>query len=309
MLSKLQYLFRIFFTPHYRHSFSRMKPIDRQRHIAIGKRLREFRESLRIPRTSLALWVGIGSNQLASYESGRAALPWGVFRDIAERFRLNPYWLATGQGKPELRYFFSDSRTLIKSPKDRFADVFDTLLKLGVLPDHPDHLEADALARTTWQQLHALKTSLSQWAADGTLNDLLPTIKLESIIDVADRLSLFLPKKDLTDVTQSCKSSRVLAAKSELDALMDRLAPFVSLPGSKTALAAFLHVPLPRVSEWLNRKFAPSAETVLKILRWVEDHERKLKRSDSAQTLPELKTQRTESIKHEKHHPSSRKQK
>jgi transcriptional regulator with XRE-family HTH domain len=310
MLSKLQYLFRIFFSPVSRHSFSRMKPVDRQRHIEIGKRLRQFRESARIPRTSLAIWIGIGSNQLASYESGRAALPLGVFRAIAERFTINPYWLALGEGEPTLPYAFSDSRLVVASPKARFADFFDMLLLENLTPAQ---LLARALIRRCLQSVDSLNKGLDQWLDAPVIHSLLPVIKeeLPSVLSLVGRLqrlsSNIIPEKGLDDLSVIPKSPPV-SEQSLWNKLRVRLAAATSVFGAKSALAREFHVAPSSVSEWLSGDSAPTAEAALRLLQWVEKVERK-QNTGSATTLPVKKTQRTESIKHEKHHPSSRRKK
>jgi len=54
------------------------EPKDAERESAIGQRLRDFRETQMIPRTRLAVAVNIGNERLASYETGRAPLPYGI---------------------------------------------------------------------------------------------------------------------------------------------------------------------------------------------------------------------------------------
>ena len=53
---------------------------------AIGKRLRQFRESLKIARTRFAITIGLSSESMSSYESGRVPLPYEVFVKIAKSF-------------------------------------------------------------------------------------------------------------------------------------------------------------------------------------------------------------------------------
>ncbi len=69
-----------------------------ERERMIGARVREFRESLQIPRTRFALSLGFGGERIASYEGGRAALPYEVFKAIFTKYSINPEWLATGDG-------------------------------------------------------------------------------------------------------------------------------------------------------------------------------------------------------------------
>ncbi len=104
------------------------KPIQHNREVQIGRRLRAFRESLRIPRTSLALSVNIGGERLASYEAGRVPVRYGVFKSIAEQYRLNPAWLARNEGDPLLKEPFDFSNLPPVPPKAVFSHVYDDLL-------------------------------------------------------------------------------------------------------------------------------------------------------------------------------------
>jgi transcriptional regulator with XRE-family HTH domain len=100
------------------------------RETEIGKRLRMFREHLKIARTAFALEIGIGSERLASYENGRTPLRYEVFSKITNRFHLSPFWLATGQTPPEMDGPLEDSE--IGSdlrPRMLFSEAYDAILK------------------------------------------------------------------------------------------------------------------------------------------------------------------------------------
>src|SRR5579872_7448669 len=71
-----------------------------ERERQVGKRLRQFREEERIPRTGFALEIGISTDRLANYEAGKARLPYPVYCRVASKFPINPVWLATGDGDP-----------------------------------------------------------------------------------------------------------------------------------------------------------------------------------------------------------------
>ena len=104
------------------------KPIQREREIEIGKRLRAFREGLKIPRTVFALSIGVGGERLASYEVGRVPLRYGVFEAIAKQYRLNPVWLGKGEGEPSLRIAF-DFTGLVPIPAAAvFSQIYDEYL-------------------------------------------------------------------------------------------------------------------------------------------------------------------------------------
>jgi transcriptional regulator with XRE-family HTH domain len=103
--------------------------------VEIGRRLREFREALRISRTSFALEIGIGSERLASYESGRAPLKYEVFSSISKHYFINPIWLGIGQGEKSLQIPFEDSSfSPVLRPKMIFRDALAVIVKAAGPP-------------------------------------------------------------------------------------------------------------------------------------------------------------------------------
>ena len=62
---------------------------------------------------------------------------------------------------------------------------------------------------------------------------------------------------------------------SKLDDLIARLLKATEARGKRTELARDLKVPLPRLSEWLNKASAPGGETTLRLLAWVQKQEKK----------------------------------
>lgn len=79
----------------------------------------------------MALALGIGNERLASYEAGRAALPYSVFRELAINFNINPYWLYTGTGETLPTGFdYNDSGIANQiPPRAKFTEVYETFLK------------------------------------------------------------------------------------------------------------------------------------------------------------------------------------
>jgi transcriptional regulator with XRE-family HTH domain len=122
------------------------------RELEICQRLRAFRDAKQISRTKFALSVGIGSDRLASYEAGRVALRYSVFKVIAQRFHLNPYWLATGETSPDQGKPFDDSGLVPNhiKPNALFTEVYDA------------HLHAFLKRRT-----HDAGQSINSWIEQG----------------------------------------------------------------------------------------------------------------------------------------------
>ncbi len=81
-----------------------------------------------------------------------------------------------------------------------------------------------------------------------------------------------LEKKSLlTDVSVSGNN---VGVKAKLPALIKRLDEATKERGMKTALAKFMGVKLPKVSQWLSGEHEPGGETTLQLLNWVEQQER-----------------------------------
>jgi hypothetical protein len=83
----------------------------------------------------------------------------------------------------------------------------------------------------------------------------------------------------------------------ELKKLLLRLSYVLSERGKKAALASFLKVPRPRVSEWLSGGKEPGGETTLRMLAWVQAEEAKQpKSSGRVRARPEPKTRKTKAF-------------
>lgn len=85
---------------------------------AIGQRLREIREELLVPKTSMAIEIGISREKLYNYESGRTPLPWRIGSALCNRFDVNPLWLAEGVGPKTLMYGFPAAATGLRSQEE-----------------------------------------------------------------------------------------------------------------------------------------------------------------------------------------------
>lgn len=99
----------------------------------IGQRLAEARKELLIPRTAMAVKLGISTDRLISYEFGRVKLPWRVADEVVGIFKVSPLWLFDGTG-PKWWQGIIDVEGIIK-PAERatFAEVMANVVKL--MPD------------------------------------------------------------------------------------------------------------------------------------------------------------------------------
>lgn len=266
--------------------------------VAIGKRLRIFRENLRISRSSFALSIGYGSERVASYEAARAPLPYSVFVAIADKFSIDPFWLATGNGeeKSMLRFHYPGPAQLKLPEKVSFFEAFskslypdlqkgtfdaksETVLRyklskimarqvviwLHLVPD--DHVkEFDDAIQKFWGDFYKtlpMENPLNKLRRETAFRQFESALEKHLLADPG-----YLLDFPLTD--NSLKSKAGAEVKTEIRKLIERVKLKVTKPGAKAALAKELRVAPARVSEWLAGEKEPGGEYTLRLLRWVE---------------------------------------
>jgi transcriptional regulator with XRE-family HTH domain len=136
----------------------------------ICERLRQFRESLQIPRTRFALTLGITEAALAGYELGRARVRYETFAAVQKRFLLNPVWLATGQENLILHHWSDDNFRDQVKPRELFSHAYERLIARHLLcdRDNKDATLANAKLAKDWfaslpRFRHALKAAGVSW--------------------------------------------------------------------------------------------------------------------------------------------------
>jgi transcriptional regulator with XRE-family HTH domain len=102
------------------------KSSDREKQIC--ERLRQFRESLQIPRTRFALSIGVTDAALAGYELGRARVRYETFGAVQKRFSVNPVWLATGKENLVLFNWSDEKIRAMVKPREIFSRAYDRLI-------------------------------------------------------------------------------------------------------------------------------------------------------------------------------------
>lgn len=176
-----------------------------KREIEIGQRLKAYRLGKRISRAGFAGAIGIGTERLASYESGRAPLKYKVFRLIEKEFHLNPAWLALGGDyQPEANPMRDEELPDNISEQALFSEVFDAHLKqLGE--------DKSRIAWTEWQAIADDLEKMAMQARAGTVprritqRAVLAIRKLHGQMQAALRLSArvksLLPQADAASST------------------------------------------------------------------------------------------------------------
>ncbi len=261
-----------------------------------------MRQALGFSRATAAGMLRVDSNRLASYESGRVPIRYPLADAFCRRFNVSQRWLAEGV-QPERFYIPVGPGTLKEMPENLlFSEAYQRFLK----PFSDEYFKkyAEAIEGATEHDLEELAWGTMPIIGFETREELKPLFLrlvtwlfdacplsylglLYGTLSRAGRMFLAIPpvprmarpraapaESGLTSVTEVINPSPV---HSEVTKLLDRVRKAASEPGKKSALAEFLGVARPRVSEWLSGRQEPGGETTLRLLQWVEREESRSK--------------------------------
>jgi len=285
-----------------------------ERERLICSRLKIFRSSSGLSQSEFAKLCGLSLKVYASYEYAYSQLNYGAAWRILTSFPLlNPSWLAGENAALQEIHLIVYDVPQEKGLGGRilFSWYYDHYLKEAILKTRPFFaanlscpflVSSDAAGRIAAKE--AFGEIIGSWLSrvpDQRLNEFLNTMflaarnkfaefrddsDLEAIaetqrqmmkIAIKHRLvflgnrGLEAAKFDLTDVSKHGNNE---AVKVKLPALLKRLKAATRERGTKSALAKFLGVPLPKISQWLAGTHKPGGETTLQLLGWVEQRER-----------------------------------
>jgi transcriptional regulator with XRE-family HTH domain len=297
---------------------------DKQR--AIGARLQASREARQWSQLALAQMAGVTRDQLSGVEYGRNPLRYGLAERVCRILRISQRWLA--EGKDPMNYVFTVSPNLRRQIPKRllFSEAYDHFLK-SLIEKHVEENPAisdKGINPSDLKSIHdaALphigavgKAKVAEFAT-GLITEILSLLPPHLLQDFYKCLALFVRnyrnvrvdeinkfskirprvrgKFGLTNVTQVGNTPPVRYGD-----LLRKLCKLTESHGKKAELAAFMQVPMPRISEWLAGKREPRAESTLRLLEWVRAEEAKQTKSPgSARTPPEQKT-RMKKSRHE----------
>jgi transcriptional regulator with XRE-family HTH domain len=310
----------------------------------LGERLRWIRRQYRLTLEAMARRLGITRSYLSKLETGSSDNPsQPLMSMICQTYGVSREWLVNGRGQPFEAEYLNRAAEVGKvadwrgippalTIEERAKELGHFIACLMMAGGHASpgflaktllHLLANSLAlaavtieaaRIVAEQLEfCLRTNptpvapvpepraLERVLAEGTIArntyDHLVEEALGSV-EVG-----WVEKRLLTNVSEYVKYYGV---KREMANLLARLHSASKERGMKSALAAYLKVPLASVSQWLSGDREPGGETTLRLLHWVEQQERQPNTPGSATNTAKGKVTRQKAV-YEKKPSSSRK--
>jgi transcriptional regulator with XRE-family HTH domain len=268
--------------------------------LEIAKRVRLMRKAQKCSRAFLATKSGTHHQAIVRIEIGRTPLKYGLATRLVWALSCNPAWLATGKGKPDSYFRLPDAKSLGVHEDACFSDVFEQHLapafdcKSGLIVTPGSEPEIryssammlrgfidewfcevpDGYVQELTGEIQAhVANLLAKWPTDSGQMVLARKIWFKQLADILQHTNNDSAQKSaLDDVTANGNHTNV---KEKLPTLLARLNKATSGRGAKSALAKYMGVPLPNVSQWLSGDREPSGETTLQLLNWVEHQERK----------------------------------
>ena len=282
---------------------------DRERKIC--SRLKEIREIINVSQQRFAGFLELTRDKVASIECGRTPLRYDIAWLMRGIMGVNLDWLATGKFEPtimEQDYLLAPSQTGLPLSA-LLSEVYDTTKDFA--RDLKADREAGLIPKIDRAEIHhrlevadRIRQNIDAWIVrlpDGKANDFFARLKdfseafarqfppeqpdavrlrREAMLwakkGKPDYQRIFagveVSKKPLTDDTLKSTNDSV---KPEIQKLIARVNSFASKPGTKAELARILDVAPARVSEWLRGKKEPGGDFTLRLLKWVEQQERK----------------------------------
>jgi transcriptional regulator with XRE-family HTH domain len=294
---------------------------------AICARVKTVRKQIRWAQPAFAEHLGITRDQLAAIEYGRTPLRYDIAWRLRTAFGISLLWLDCEDTLED--NFEQDElpvpnatglprKALLSEVVLRFHSPGSPTLK-AVGPEPETRSEpVDEIARRSFSA-YFLKMQIDEWIARlpddwvapfrdelfRATNAFLATLPRDPE-DVVERRSqdlrwarirtanarrILVAKNSQRNMLTEVTPERKTTGMTEMQLLLERLKR--ALEGMKKGDVARrdLHVPLPRLSEWLSGRVMPSGETALRLLHWVEQQERQTNTLGSANNTAKGKTQ------------------
>jgi len=224
---------------------SRFKTLPSQER-RIGFRVVYWRKCFGKSQEWLADEAQITLAQLSNIESGRVPLKTGAAFRICKTLDIHPRWLCFGHNEEALSSLEQWQRDWLEKVATQNSTVLFSTVWIGI-----GSLFAGDEASYDYFQKLATSGFVPKFPAD------LENERLTSIYDVV--------------------KSRTVKGKLHLTTLIKDVRDATQKPGSKTALANAIGVPLATLSQWLSGKTKrmPDGEHALWLRNWVEKQKRK----------------------------------
>jgi DNA-binding transcriptional regulator YiaG len=203
---------------------------------------------------------------------------------------------------------FDDSEFRDKiNPKALFSLVFDMVLKEAL--SNRKYEAQIKVRRFVWAARELMESMRDDAVREpGYLEELerleeqvgLLAAKLKGVAGDSKSISELVSKHQMREKDTSSLGKKMLTehshyeniggVKSPLKILLGRVALATKARGKKAALAKFLKVDPPRVSDWLRGRYKPTGEVTLRLLEWVAAEEAQQKTPGGAENAAKGKT-------------------
>lgn len=256
----------------------------------VGARLRMFREGFcKMSRTAFALSIGIGSERLASYESGRAPLRFEVFQRINREHFINPQWLATGEGAVRFNGPMEGSdygqHVTVESPRALFMEVYKAAIAPYLNMEMMRAMIDVGQFLSAIESLEQLSTQSVVSLPEATREKLKKLIAaLESVMDATenirtleagevDKMRAATPRKDtIVDKQPGGVYNESTDMRTRWKDYQKKLSRLCQERGVKAALAKKLGVSRTMVSKWADpvKPSEPTADFAFRLIEWID---------------------------------------
>lgn len=264
----------------------------------IAKRVRRVRFANELTQSAFARALDVSHDRIASIEYERTPLAVDLADKISGRFDVSLIWLAKGEGRigpcvgliTQIIPDFDGSEILSKCFNSELEKLLRTNCEQGLSrliqavdrwPEVPLEKQTKFAELLISQLFLELEKAFSELSITGkeslyhAVNSALQGHLDDWDENQTNKKTGIAPEFGLTDISML---GNVDSVKAQLPALIKRLNEATKERGTKTALAKFMDVSLPKISQWLSGTHAPGGENTLKLIQWVEAQERKTKK-------------------------------
>lgn len=279
-------------------SVPRKNPLPK-RELAICSRVKQVRLAQGCPRAYLATLIKVDRYVLTRLELGRAPLRYGLAEQFCSALKVNPLWLATGEGDINLAIPLPEASFLKVNANALFSKVFDSLLASYFIPgnDKSGWVGSGLDPETARVLLRGFfNTVIDEWVTmvrEDTLALFVQEIQVQSrklysslplnrwqttLIRRLEHMHEARPpailKTQLTETSQKRRTGIEMKSEFSLKALLADLKTATKSRGKKAELAKRFKISQASLSEWLRGKKEPGGDITLQLLNWVENSKR-----------------------------------